>query len=113
MSQNYDELENQIGDLGGETSLKGKKLQHRSSYGQQEELSDEEKALVSNYDSLKYAEKVLAALGNVESDNIHVVGGSTIAIEKGEENPNTGAPAMSMAPAMLVLAAAALVLKKH
>ena len=76
-------------------------------------LSDEEKALVSNYDSLKYAEKVLAALGNVESDNIHVVGGSTIVIEKGEENPNTGAPAMSMAPAMLVLAAAALVLKKH
>lgn len=76
-------------------------------------LSDEEKALVSNYDSLKYAEKVLAALGNVESDNIHVAGGSTIAIEKGEENPNTGAPAMSMAPAMLVLAAAAFVFKKH
>ena len=32
---------------------------------------------------------------------------------KGEQNPNTGAPAMSMAPAMLVLAAAVLVLKKR
>ena len=49
MSQNYDELENQIGDLGGETSLKGKKLQHRSSYGQQEELSDEEKASLDDF----------------------------------------------------------------
>ena len=32
---------------------------------------------------------------------------------KGEENPNTGAPAMSIAPAVLVLTAAAIVLKKH
>ena len=32
---------------------------------------------------------------------------------KGEENPNTGAPAMSIAPAVFVLTAAAIVLKKH
>ena len=32
---------------------------------------------------------------------------------KGEENPNTGAPVMSIAPAMLVLAAAVLVLRKR
>ena len=43
---------------------------------------------------------------------IHI-GGSGSKAPLSEQNPNTGAPAMSIAPAMLVLAAAALVLKKR
>ena len=43
---------------------------------------------------------------------IHI-GGSGSKAPLSEQNPNTGAPAMSMAPAVLVLAAAALVLKKR
>ena len=39
--------------------------------------------------------------------------GENTTVKPAEENPNTGAPAMSMVPAVLVLAAAALVLKKH
>ena len=46
-------------------------------------------------------------------DNSSVIHITAAAAAKGEQNPNTGAPAMSIAPAMLVLAAAALVLKKH
>ena len=43
---------------------------------------------------------------------IHI-GGSGSKAPLSEQNPNTGAPAMSMAPAVLVLAAAVLVLKKR
>ena len=46
-------------------------------------------------------------------DNSSVIHITAAAAAKGEQNPHTGAPAMSIAPAMLVLAAAALVLKKH
>ena len=46
-------------------------------------------------------------------DNSSVIHITAAAAAKGEQNPNTGAPAMSIAPAMLVLAAAVLVLKKH
>ena len=45
--------------------------------------------------------------------NENVIKISDTAAAKGEENPSTGAPAMSMAPAVLVLTAAALVLKKR
>ena len=46
-------------------------------------------------------------------DNSSVIHITAAAAAKGEQNPHTGAPAMSIAPAMLVLAAAVLVLKKH
>ena len=53
-----------------------------------------------------------AASGKEESTGsvIHIAANGAA---KGEQNPNTGAPAMSMAPAVLVLAAAVLVLKKR
>ena len=86
-------------------------------------LTPEQKALVSKeaYDALVKAEKVYdmiiasnkpAASGKEESTGsvIHIAANGA---SKGEQNPNTGAPAMSMAPAVLVLAAAALVLKKR
>lgn len=45
MSQNYDELENQIGEFGGEEQSQQptlKKLKYKSSYGQKEELDKDE-----------------------------------------------------------------------
>ena len=86
-------------------------------------LTPEQKALVSKeaLDTLVKAEKIYdmiiasnkpAASGKEESTGsvIHIAANGA---SKGEKNPNTGAPAMSMAPAVLVLAAAALVLKKR
>ena len=84
-------------------------------------LGDAEKSYVDNYDKLVKAEKIYdmiiasnkpAASGKEESTGsvIHIAANGA---SKGEQNPNTGAPAMSMAPAVLVLAAAALVLKKR
>ena len=51
--------------------------------------------------------------GKTDSSSSGVIKISATGAAKGEQNPNTGAPAMSIAPAMLVLAAAALVLKKR
>ncbi len=86
-------------------------------------LTEEQKNLVSKeaLDTLVKAEKIYdmiiasnkpAASGKEESTGsvIHIAANGAA---KGEQNPNTGAPAMSMAPAVLVLAAAALVLKKR
>ena len=84
-------------------------------------LGDAEKSYVDNYDKLVKAEQIYdmiiasnkpAASGKEESTGsvIHIAANGA---SKGEKNPNTGAPAMSIAPAMLVLAAAALVLKKR
>ena len=84
-------------------------------------LGDVEKSYVDNYDKLVKAEQIYdmiiasnkpAASGKEESTGsvIHIAANGA---SKGEQNPNTGAPAMSMAPAVLVLAAAALVLKKR
>ena len=83
-------------------------------------LGDAEKSYVDNYDTLVKAEKIYdmiiasnkpAASGKEESTGsvIHIAANGA---SKGEKNPNTGAPEVSMAPAVLVLAAAALVLKK-
>lgn len=47
---------------------------------------------------------------NEDSKPIHI---SAKGESKGEQNPNTGASALSIAPAMLVLAVAAPVLKKR
>ena len=95
----------------------------RSSY---EALTPEQKALVSkdSVAALDKAEKVYdmiiastkpgtAVGGKTDSSSSGVIKISATGAAKGENNPNTGAPAMSIAPAMLVLAAAALVLKKH
>lgn len=53
MSQNYDNLENQIGDLGGEQPvenvLKGKKLQHKAAYGQKEDLDEAEQESMNKF----------------------------------------------------------------
>ena len=86
-------------------------------------LTHEQKEAVSKeaYETLVKAEKIYdmiiasnkpAASGKEESTGsvIHIAANGA---SKGEQNPNTGAPAMSMAPAVLVLAAAALVLKKR
>ena len=84
-------------------------------------LGDAEKSYVDNYDKLVKAEQIYdmiiasnkpAASGKEESTGsvIHIAANG---VAKGEQNPNTGASAMSIAPAMLVLAAAALALKKR
>ena len=84
-------------------------------------LGDAEKSYVDNYDKLVKAEQIydmiIASNKPAASDKSDKANGSVIHIAangaaKGEQNPNTGAPAMSIAPAMLMLAAAALVLKK-
>ena len=82
-----------------------------------------QKALVSE-DALKTldkAEKIFDMIQNSikpgaesskkESDSA-VIKISASAAAKGEANPSTGAPAMNIAPAIFVLAAAACVLKK-
>ena len=89
-------------------------------------LTEEQKALVSKeaLDTLVKAEKIYDMIqssnkpgtlpgGKTDSSSSGVIKISATGAAKGEQNPNTGAPAMSMAPAMLVLAAAALVLKKR
>lgn len=47
MSQDYDELESQIGDLGGEE--KPKKLKYKSSYGQKEDLNQDEQESLNKF----------------------------------------------------------------
>ena len=89
-------------------------------------LTEEQKALVSKeaLDTLVKAEKIYDMIiasnkpgtlpgGKTDSSSSGVIKISATGAAKGEKNPNTGAPAMSMAPAVLVLAAAALVLKKR
>ena len=85
-------------------------------------LGDAEKSYVDNYDKLVKAEQIydmiIASNKPAASDKSDKANGSVIKISatgaaKGEQNPNTGAPVMSMASAVLVLAAAALVLKKR
>ena len=87
-------------------------------------LGDAEKSYVDNYDTLVKAEKIYDMIitsnkpgtlpgGKTDSSSSGVIKISATGAAKGEQNPNTGAPAMSMAPAVLVLAAAALVLKKR
>ena len=88
-----------------------------------EALTPEQKNLVSKdaYDALVKAEKVYGMIVDSNKPDASDKGdktGSIIKISanaaaKGEENPNTGAPEMNIAPAMLVLTAAVLVLKKR
>lgn len=77
-------------------------------------LSKEQKKLVSKeaYNTLVKAEADYARLMRINEDSkpIHI---SAKGESKGEQNPNTGASALSIAPAMLVLAVAAPVLKKR
>ena len=87
-------------------------------------LGDAEKSYVDNYDKLVKAEQIYGMIqssnkpgtlpgGKTDGSSSGVIKISAKGESKGEQNPNTGAPAMSIAPAMLVLAAAALVLKKR
>ena len=96
----------------------------RDSY---EALTPEQKNLVSkdSVAALDKAEKLYDMIiastkpGTAVGDNTGSTFGSGVikitanAAAKDEQNPHTGAPVMSMAPAVLVLAAAALVLKKR
>ena len=86
-------------------------------------LGDAEKSYVDNYDKLVKAEQIYDMIqssnkpgtlpgGKTDSSSSGVIKISATGAAKGEQNPNTGASVMSMTPAMLVLAAAALVLKK-
>ena len=119
------EVEDKIAALQPVTKDSGEAIKDaRSSY---EALTPEQKALVSkdSVAALEKAEKVYDMIiastkpGTAVGDNTGSTSGSGVikitanAAAKGEQNPNTGAPAMSIAPAMLVLAAAALVLKKR
>lgn len=56
MGNNYDELEEQIGNMGGDPteieqtdSLKGKKLKYKASYGKKEDLSEEERESLDSF----------------------------------------------------------------
>ena len=119
------EVEDKIAALQPVTKDSGEAIKDaRSSY---EALTPEQKALVSkdSVAALDKAEKVYDMIiastkpGTAVGDNTGSASGSGVikitanAAAKGEQNPNTGAPAMSIAPAMLVLAAAAFVLKKR
>ncbi len=107
------EVEEKIASIGTVTKNSGAAIKDaRSSY---EALTPEQKDLVSKeaLKALEEAEKAFARISRINEDSepIHII--ASKGDSKGEKNPNTGAPAMSIAPAMLVLAAAALVLKKR
>ena len=107
------EVEEKIASIGTVTKNSGAAIKDaRSSY---EALTPEQKDLVSKeaLKALEEAEKAFARISRINEDSepIHII--ASKGDNKGEKNPNTGAPAMSIAPAMLVLAAAAFVLKKR
>ena len=116
------EVEDKIAALQPVTKDSGEAIKDaRSSY---DALTPEQKELVYKeaYDALVKAEKAYSMIVDSNkpdaSDKGDKTTGSIIKIsatgaEKGEQNPSTGAPAMSIAPAVLVLAAAVLVLKKR
>ena len=119
------EVEDKIAALQPVTKDSGEAIKDaRSSY---EALTPEQKALVSkdSVAALDKAEKLYDMIiastkpGTAVGDNTGSTSGSGVikitanAAAKGEQNPHTGAPVMSMVPAVLVLAAAALVLKKR
>ena len=119
------EVEDKIAALQPVTKDSGEAIKDaRSSY---EALTPEQKALVSkdSVAALDKAEKLYDMIiastkpGTAVGDNTGSTSGSGVikitanGDSKGEKNPNTGAPAMSITPAVFVLAAAALVLKKH
>lgn len=115
------DVEELIGAIGRVNKDSGEAIKAaRDAY---EALTDAQKALVSE-DALKTldkAEKIFDMIQNSikpgaesskkESDSA-VIKISASAAAKGEANPSTGAPAMNIAPAIFVLAAAACVLKK-
>ena len=117
------EVEDKIARLQPVTKDSGEAIKDaRSSY---EALTPEQKALVSKdsvaaldkaeklYDMIIASTKPGTAVGDNTGSTSGVIKITANAAAKGEQNPHTGAPVMSMAPAVLVLAAAALVLKKH
>ncbi len=129
VTENLDEkaakaVEDLIAAIGTVTKDSGEAIKAaRDAYNA---LTEEQKALVSKeaYDALVKAEKLFDMIqssnkpgtlpgGKTDSSSSGVIKISATGAAKGEQNPNTGAPVMSMAPAMLVLAAAALVLKKR
>ena len=118
------EVEDKIARLQPVTKDSGEAIKDaRNSY---EALTPEQKNLVSKdaLDALVKAEKMFDMIqgsnkpgtlpgGKTDGSSSGVIKISATGTAKGERNPNTGAPTMSMVPAALVLAAAALVLKKR
>ena len=118
------EVEDKIARLQPVTKDSGEAIKDaRNSY---EALTPEQKNFVSKdaLDALVKAEKMFDMIqgsnkpgtlpgGKTDGSSSGVIKISATGTAKGEKNPNTGAPAMSIVPAMLVLAAAALVLKKR
>ena len=115
------EVEELIGEIGTVTKDSGEAIKAaRDAYAA---LTDTQKELVSKeaVAALEKAEKVFAMIMDSSkpdaSDKTGISNESVIKIgaaaaENGEENPSTGAPVMSIAPAIFVLAAAAFALKK-
>ena len=115
------EVEELIGEIGTVTKDSGEAIKAaRDAYAA---LTDAQKELVSKeaVAALEKAEKVFAMIMDSSkpdaSDKTGISNESVIKIgaaaaENGEENPSTGAPVMSIAPAIFVLAAAAFALKK-
>lgn len=115
------EVEELIGEIGTVTKDSGEAIKAaRDAYAA---LTDAQKELVSKeaVAALEKAEKVFAMIMDSSkpdaSDKTGISNESVIKIgaaaaENGEENPSTGAPVMSIVPAIFVLAAAAFALKK-
>ena len=115
------EVEELIGEIGTVTKDSGEAIKAaRDAYAA---LTDAQKELVSKeaVAALEKAEKVFAMIMDSSkpdaSDKTGISNESVIKIgaaaaENGEENPSTGAPAMSTALAIFVLAAAAFALRK-
>ena len=115
------EVEELIGEIGTVTKDSGEAIKAaRDAYAA---LTDAQKELVSKeaVAALEKAEKVFAMIMDSSkpdaSDKTGISNESVIKIgaaaaENGKENPSTGAPVMSIAPAIFVLAAAAFALKK-
>lgn len=115
------EVEELIGEIGTVTKDSGEAI--KAARGAYAALTDAQKELVSKeaVAALEKAEKVFAMIMDSSkpdaSDKTGISNESVIKIgaaaaENGEENPSTGAPVMSIAPAIFVLAAAAFALKK-
>lgn len=66
------ELENQIGDFGADESNIGKKLRHKASYGQKEDLNEDEKQDLASFVSRSNRKSVMI---ENEQDDINVYDG--------------------------------------
>lgn len=71
MDEKYNDLESQIGDLGGDVQnpLKGRKLTHKAAYGAQEDLTDGEQESMDKF--LKRTKKVKEDSDGINKNDIN------------------------------------------